>query len=77
VFGVTGSEALAGVVGPLIELLVLVALVYVAVWAQSRCRGPFTTTTPKVPCDTVPAIVDEIDRRGRALLAELVEPARR
>lgn len=36
VFGVTSGQALAGVVGPLIEVPVLVALVYVALWARRR-----------------------------------------
>ena len=36
VFGVTSGEALAGVVGPLIEVPVLVGLVYVALWARKR-----------------------------------------
>lgn len=35
-FGVTSGQALAGVVGPLIEVPVLVALVYVALWARQR-----------------------------------------
>ncbi|MEX3610887.1 ACR3 family arsenite efflux transporter [Rothia sp. LK2588] len=35
-FGVTSGQALAGVVGPLIEVPVLVALVYVALWAKNR-----------------------------------------
>ncbi|MGE0059628.1 MAG: ACR3 family arsenite efflux transporter [Dehalococcoidia bacterium] len=35
-FGVTSGQALAGVVGPLIEVPVLVALVYVAFWARKR-----------------------------------------
>jgi ACR3 family arsenite transporter len=35
-FGVTSGQALAGVVGPLIEVPVLVALVYVAFWARGR-----------------------------------------
>ena len=35
-FGVTSGQALAGVVGPLIEVPVLVALVYVALWARTR-----------------------------------------
>lgn len=35
-FGVTSGQALAGVVGPLIEVPVLVALVYVALWAGKR-----------------------------------------
>ncbi len=35
-FGVTSGQALAGVVGPLIEVPVLVALVYAALWARRR-----------------------------------------
>ncbi len=40
VFGVTSGQALAGVVGPLIEVPVLVALVYVALWLRHRLRWP-------------------------------------
>ena len=39
VFGVTSGEALAGVVGPLIEVPVLVGLVYVALRARGRFYG--------------------------------------
>jgi ACR3 family arsenite transporter len=40
VFGATSGQALAGVVGPLIEVPVLVALVYVALWVGRRLFGP-------------------------------------
>jgi ACR3 family arsenite transporter len=48
-FGVTSGQALAGVVGPLIEVPALVALVYVALWLRRRDyqTGPQSAPTIK------------------------------
>ena len=43
-FGVTSGQALAGVVGPLIEVPALVALVYAALWARKRFFSPVTAS---------------------------------
>jgi ACR3 family arsenite transporter len=40
VFGATSGQALAGVVGPLIEVPVLVGLVYLALWLRHRLAWP-------------------------------------
>jgi ACR3 family arsenite transporter len=46
VFGVTSGEALAGVVGPLIEVPMLVGLVYVALYLKRRLYPPAAVGSP-------------------------------
>ncbi|MER6814788.1 ACR3 family arsenite efflux transporter [Spirillospora sp. NPDC000708] len=45
-FGVTSGQALSGVVGPLIEVPVLVGLVYVSLWLRRRFTTPPNSPRP-------------------------------
>lgn len=56
-FGATSGQALAGIVGPLIEVPALVALVYVALWFRPRFTGsrtsaPLPLAVPSASADT-------------------------
>jgi ACR3 family arsenite transporter len=59
VFGATSGQALAGVVGPLIEVPVLVSLVYVALWASRRLRWPELQGKASASRSIIPAAGDE------------------
>ncbi|KUI29862.1 arsenic transporter [Mycobacterium sp. IS-1496] len=50
-YGVTSGQALAGVVGPLIEVPVLVALVYVSLLLRRRFRSPVSAETQRRATD--------------------------
>jgi ACR3 family arsenite transporter len=55
-FGAASGQALAGIVGPLIEVPVLVGLVYVALWLRARTFPPETGETADMPS---PSLVKE------------------
>ena len=54
IWGAASGQALAGVVGPLIEVPVLVALVYVALWLRPRWfRSDLHSDIPPAPARPV------------------------
>ena len=48
-YGATSGQALAGVVGPLIEVPVLIALVYLSLTLRRRYNHPTAATTQDAP----------------------------
>lgn len=67
-FGATSGEALAGIVGPLIEVPALVALVYVALWLQPR-MFPSSTLKDTSMTDTPTVLFVCVHNAGRSQMA--------
>ena len=54
VFGITSGQALAGTIGPLVEVPVLVSLVYLSLWLRKRWYASSDETNDPV-ADPIPS----------------------